>query len=157
MRSRVWLLLFCCCFGGQAQWPGVEFKAEPGTALESRYDHAMWASPESIVRDLRSDDDGARAKALRLFGYPEAELLDALKSDEIELRYAAIGDNKTLQAIVTITVDGVRPMRRLQFRKPRCGNESALSFVGASMREIHFRNSSLFALQLCLASLGQSW
>src|ERR1700677_1305129 len=80
MRFRVLPLLFCCCFAGRAQWPGVEFKPEPGTnSLESRYDHATWASPESIVRDLRSDEEGTRVNALQLFGYPEAELLDAPK------------------------------------------------------------------------------
>lgn len=108
MRSRVLPLLFCCCFAGQAQWPGVEFRPEPGTgSVSSRYDHSTWASPESIVRDLRSDDEGSRAKALRLFGYPEAQMQDVPKPDQIELRYAALGDDATLQAIVAITVNGV--------------------------------------------------
>jgi hypothetical protein len=108
MRFRVLPLLFCCCFAGRAQWPGVEFKPEPGTtSLESRYDHATWASPESIVRDLRSDEEGTRVNALQLFGYPEAELLDAPKPDEIELRYAALGNDAVRQAIVAITVNGV--------------------------------------------------
>ncbi|MGA2712092.1 MAG: hypothetical protein ABSG41_03220 [Bryobacteraceae bacterium] len=106
MRFLVLPLLFCWCFAGHAQWPGVEFKPEPGTgSLESRYDHAAWTSPESVVRDLRADDDGTRAKALRLFGYPEAEMKDVPKPDQIELRYAAIGDDATLQAIVAITVN----------------------------------------------------
>src|ERR1700678_4325065 len=108
MRLRVLLLLFCWCCAGRAQWPGGEFKPEPGTgSLSSRYDRSTWASPESIVRDLRSDDEGARAKALRLFGYPEAQMQDVPKPGQIELRYAALGDDATLQAIVAITVIGV--------------------------------------------------
>lgn len=100
-------LLFCWGLIAQAQWPGVEFKPEPGTtALQSRYDHATWASPESIVRDLRSDDDSTRSKALRLFGYPEARMQEEVpRPDGIELRYAAIGDDNTLQAIVALTVN----------------------------------------------------
>ena len=105
MRFRALPLLFFCCFAGQAQWPGVEFKPDAGTgSLRSRYDRATWASPESVVRDLRSADVGTRAKALRLFGYPEAEMQDVPKPDQIELRYAAIGDDATLQAIAAITV-----------------------------------------------------
>ena len=108
MRFAVLPLLFCLCCAGQAQWPGVEFKPEAGTgSLSSRYDHSTWASPESIVRDLRSDGEEARAKALRLFGYPEAQMQDVPKPDQIELRYAAIGDDKTLLAIVAVTANGM--------------------------------------------------
>lgn len=102
-------LLLGCCALGHAQLAGVEFKPEPGTgALESRYDHAAWTSPESLVRSLRSDDDDVRSRALRAFGYPEAEIKDEIpKPDEIELRYSAIGDDATLEAIASITVRGV--------------------------------------------------
>ena len=76
---------------------------------ESRYDHAAWTSPESLVRDLRSDDDSVRSKALRAFGYPEAEMKDEIpKPDQIELRYSAIGDDATLDAIASVTVHFVR-------------------------------------------------
>ena len=108
---RLWLvsLLLGGWAIGDAQWPGIEFKAEPGAgALQSRYDHTAWPSPESLVHDLRSDDDSVRSKALRAFGYPEAKMKDEIpKPDQIELRYAAIGDDAALEAIASITVHSV--------------------------------------------------
>jgi hypothetical protein len=108
---RLWFvsLLPGCCGLVHAQWPGVEFKPEPGTvALHSRYDHAVWGSPESLVRDLRSDNEDVRSKALLAFGYPGAQLNDEIPApDQLQLRFAPIGEDKTLQAIVVITVGAV--------------------------------------------------
>jgi hypothetical protein len=86
----------------------AQFKPEPGTSsLQSRYDRATWQSPESLVRDLRSDDDGTRSKALLAFGYPKDQIHDEVpKPDEIEVRYAAIGGDATLDSIVAIDVMG---------------------------------------------------
>ena len=86
----------------------AQFKPEPRTnSLQSRYDRATWQSPESLVRDLRSDDDATRSKALIAFGYPKDQIQDDVpKPDEIELRYSAIGDDATLDSIVAIDLMG---------------------------------------------------
>jgi hypothetical protein len=62
---------------------------------------ATWTSPESLVRDLRSGDKAIRLKALRLLGADsEAEYLADGSANEIELRYASLGESPTKQAIV---------------------------------------------------------
>ena len=59
------------------------------------------------ARDLVSSDDRVRCRALRAFGYSEAAMKDAAhKPDQIELRYSAIGDDETLDAITSIKVRG---------------------------------------------------
>lgn len=67
--------------------------------------HAAWTSPESLVRDMRSQDKAVRLKALRLVGTDANEEFFAdAGPDEIELRYASLGGGRTKQAIVLIEV-----------------------------------------------------
>ena len=61
------------------------------------------ASPESLVRDLRSQEKAVRLKALQLVGADaSAEIFADAGPDEIELRYASLGEGRTNQAIVMI-------------------------------------------------------
>lgn len=65
--------------------------------------HAAWPSPESLVREMRSQDKAVRLKALRLVGTDANEELFAdAGPDEIELRYASLGEGRTKQAIVLV-------------------------------------------------------
>jgi hypothetical protein len=65
--------------------------------------HAAWTSPESLVGDLRSQDKAVRLKALRLVGADtNADFLADAGPDEIELRYASLGEGRTKQAIVLL-------------------------------------------------------
>lgn len=110
MRSRVLPLLFCCCFAGQAQWPANGFHSEPEAEdLASRYDRVAWPSPESIAGDLRSDNNETRFKALGLLGLPAESARQQGKwvpmPDEIELRYVALGEDKTLDAFVAVAIN----------------------------------------------------
>jgi hypothetical protein len=68
---------------------------EFGSLIVSR-EHVNWPSPESLVRDLRSHDEGVRMKALSLIGVPEANARPLLTgkvivAEQVELRYAALG------------------------------------------------------------------
>jgi hypothetical protein len=66
--------------------------------------HAAWTSPESLVRDLRSQDKAVRLKALRLVGTDanSEDLFADAGPDEIELRYASLGEGRIKQAIVMV-------------------------------------------------------
>jgi hypothetical protein len=78
--------------------------------------HAVWPSPESVVRDLRSSNGDVRAKALSAVGVPDAlkEIAWPLDSrtlqyvvrtpEQVELRYAALGSDDTQQAIVAVQI-----------------------------------------------------
>lgn len=66
------------------------------TALERR------GPPESLVRDLRSQDRTVRLKALALFGTDANVELFADGPNEIELRYASLGGDRYKQAIVLV-------------------------------------------------------
>jgi hypothetical protein len=83
--------------------------------LSVRLEHMAWPSPASIVRDLRSQDDGVRFKALLLLGVSEKLARipvwsnttpsvvtgsEVVKPEQVELRYAALGSDETQQAIV---------------------------------------------------------
>jgi hypothetical protein len=65
--------------------------------------HAAWTSPESLVRDLRSQDTAVRLKALQLVGIDASRdfIADAVP-DEIELRYASLEGGRSKQAIVLV-------------------------------------------------------
>lgn len=65
--------------------------------------HAAWTSPESLVRDLRSQDAAVRLKALQLVGIDASRdfIADAVP-DEIELRYASLEGGHSKQAIVLL-------------------------------------------------------
>jgi hypothetical protein len=79
--------------------------------------HVLWPSPESIAKDLRSKDAGVRREALRLLGFadqqahvqiwaqtqPTRVLGEAVVTpDQIELEYAALGEDATQQAILAV-------------------------------------------------------
>src|ERR1700722_10764844 len=104
MRVIVLFVIFCCRFTAFAQQSSDEFHFESGD-LRSRYDLATCPNPETVLRGLRSQDDDARLKALRLVGLTEEQARPfdgsgpVVKPSQMELRYAAIGDDATLQAI----------------------------------------------------------
>lgn len=94
---------------------------------------ATWPSPESLVGDLGSTDDGTRGKALRLFGYPKAQMeVEVPKPEAIELRYAEIGDDNTLQAVVAITINFVMTYVAVAVPEAKAWTESAWLPAGAS-------------------------
>jgi hypothetical protein len=79
----------------------------------------VWPAPPSIVRDLRSDDDYVRRKALLRIGSTEAQTRFTVyakdgsiageaiaRPDQVELRYAPLGSTDTEQAIVAIQLGG---------------------------------------------------
>lgn len=78
---------------------------EFGSLVVSR-EHMGWPSPESLVRDLRSQDEEVRLKALSLIGVPDKVARPMLTApriamaEQVELRYAALGGDETQQAIV---------------------------------------------------------
>jgi hypothetical protein len=83
--------------------------------------HVSWPPPDSLVQGLGSKDESVRLKALLLLGFTDGEAHSELWSqsspsakppsrvvvtpDHIELNYAALGDDSTLQAIVAAEVD----------------------------------------------------
>ena len=65
--------------------------------------HAAWASPESLVRDLRSQDTAVRLRALQFAGIDASrEFIADAVPDEIELRYASLEGGHSKQAIVLV-------------------------------------------------------
>ena len=90
-------------------------------SLVVRREHVKWPSPESVVRDLHSQDEDARFKALVAVGVPEKlarmRLWNRVKQSvitgtkvpkgrQIELRYPALGREETQQAIVVVQIEG---------------------------------------------------
>jgi hypothetical protein len=84
-------------------------------------EHIKWPSPASVIRDLRSPDEGVRFNALLLLGVPDklARISlwssttpsvvtgsEVVKPEQIELRYAALGSDETQQAIVAVQIVG---------------------------------------------------
>lgn len=82
--------------------------------------HADWISPEALLAGLRSSDGKTRLSALTLLGVPtkqsQFESRAAANSqagsevamiDEAELRYATLGSDDSLQAIVVANVSPV--------------------------------------------------
>lgn len=95
---------------------------KPGAATDLGYiyitqNHIRWPSPESIANGLRSQNPGVRLEALRLVGFPDQQayvktwaqtqptrvLGEAVVTpDQIELEYAALGEDATQQAILAV-------------------------------------------------------
>ena len=72
-------------------------------ALRLNRAHATWTSPESLVRDLRSQDTAVRLRALQLVGIDgSGDFIADAVPDEIELRYASLGGGHPKQAIVLV-------------------------------------------------------
>jgi hypothetical protein len=96
MRFPILLLAWSCSVASAQQQSSWE---QIGDIRVNRT-HAAWTSPESLVGDLRSQDQAVRLQALRLVG---AEALFAeVGPDEIELRYASLGGGRTKQAILLV-------------------------------------------------------
>lgn len=83
-------------------------------------EHVSWPAPETIVNDLLSSDDATRLKAMRLLGLddrqahwherfqvspsgPVTERVVVRAPDQVQLTYAALGRDKTQQAIIAIS------------------------------------------------------
>ncbi len=100
--------------------PAQELKPAPAEDfgyLDVRYDHVQWPSPESLAKDLGSKNDEVRLKAFKLLGFTEQQarvtiwaqtlptrvIGDAVVTpDQIELEYAALGEDATQQAILAV-------------------------------------------------------
>jgi hypothetical protein len=93
------LLLAWSCIAASAQ---QQSSWERIGELRVNRTHAAWTSPESLVRDLRSQDKAVRLKALRLVGTDANELFADPGPDEIELGYASLGEDRTKQAILLV-------------------------------------------------------
>jgi hypothetical protein len=96
MRFPILLLAWSCIVASAQQRSSWERIGE----LRVNRTHAEWTSPESLVRDLRSQDKAVRLKALRLVG--AEELFADVGPDEIELRYASLGEGRAKQAILLV-------------------------------------------------------
>ena len=88
--------------------------------LGVRHGHAVWPSPESVLRDLNSRQEAVRERALFLIGLDRAQAEEAvfeqnsnsttpkiigqrvIMVDIAELRYAALGEDTTQQAILSV-------------------------------------------------------
>ncbi|MGB2623280.1 MAG: hypothetical protein WA857_11825 [Candidatus Acidiferrum sp.] len=113
LKTNFVIFLFLCAaptLSGQA------FKEEVGY-LAAKHDRISWPAPELIVENLRSKNPQVRLEALRLLGVEEEQAHDALWSqtspskttgetvvtpDQIELTYAALGDDMTQQALIAL-------------------------------------------------------
>jgi hypothetical protein len=79
--------------------------------------HAVWPSPESLVRGLRSSDQAVRLKALRLVGVNDpmtkiaevsggSEIGERIRTpDQVVLQYAPLGRDSSKQAILTVQLE----------------------------------------------------
>jgi hypothetical protein len=109
------LLLLCSAFAATGQ-TAPAFQEEVGY-LDVRRDHVEWPSPESVAAQLRSRDDTVRLNALHLIGLTEKQAHHpvwaqtsankvigekVVTPDQIQLTYAALGDDTTEQAIIAL-------------------------------------------------------
>lgn len=116
MSARMISLLILFSLSAAAQ-ETVPVPAEDSGYLAVRHDHVQWPTPESLVRDLRSKDDKVRLQALHLLGFAEQEThVDiwaqtspskvmgeaVVTPDQIELEYAALGEDATQQAVIAV-------------------------------------------------------
>src|SRR5260370_2976394 len=88
-----------------AQVSKPKAKADLGTLTFSRT-HLRWPTPDSLVKDLRADDDQTRLQALTLVGASPSGDMTGTPS-EVALRYASLGTDGEQQAIVAVYM---RPM-----------------------------------------------
>ena len=98
----------------QPQKPAITNDSDLGV----RHDHAAWPSPESLTKDLHSNDEAVRLKALHLLGLSDEQAYEAVWTDHspeprivgkkvifpdvVDLRYAALGEGDAQQAIVAM-------------------------------------------------------
>jgi hypothetical protein len=114
-RAASLLLLISLSAAAQESTPAPA--AEDSGYLEVSHDHTPWPTPELLVKDLRSKDDKVRLQALRLLGFAEQETHTTIWAqtsptkvigeavvtpDQIELEYAALGEDATQQVILSV-------------------------------------------------------
>jgi hypothetical protein len=94
---------FCCA----AQLSQSTAQTDLGDLVIGR-DHVKWPSPESLVKNLRSRNEDLRSEAFLLLGTPgqgDTEVTDTSGiSDQVQLRYAALGADNAEHAIVAVSV-----------------------------------------------------
>lgn len=110
------------CGGVYAQSPK---NIEDDSYLYVHREHVTWASPESVLNDLRSPNDQTRLAALKLAGLTEEQAHRTLWSsgndggarvigqavvmpERTQLIYAAIGEDASVQAIVAFEVHSLQ-------------------------------------------------
>jgi hypothetical protein len=116
MTARAVSLLLLISLSAAAQ-ESIPVPIEESGYLGIRHDHVQWPTPELLVNDLRSKDDEVRLQALRLLGFAEQETHTTIWAqtsptrvigeavitpDQIELEYAALGEDATQQAILAV-------------------------------------------------------
>ncbi len=84
--------------------------------IEVNRDRVAWASPESVLKGLRSSDDNARLAAFHAMGFADRQIYQQLWSQgtpaavigkrllmpgQVRLDYAALGENGEKQAILS--------------------------------------------------------
>jgi len=116
MTARALSLLLLTSLSAAAQ-ESIPVPIEESGYLGIRHYHVQWPTPESLVNDLRSKNDSVRLNALRLLGFNEQEANTTIWAqtsptkvigeavvtpDQIELEYAALGEDATQQAILAV-------------------------------------------------------
>jgi hypothetical protein len=116
MSARAVSLLLLISLSAAAQG-SIPVPAEDLGYLGIRHDHVQWPTPESLVIDLRSKDDKVRLQALHLVGFNEQQAHTTIWAqtsptkvvgeavvtpDKIDLEYAALGEDATQQAILSV-------------------------------------------------------
>ena len=100
-RLLCFLLLFS--LGSQITF-AASSKAQAGNSKDINVNQpVIWASPERLVRDLRSTDGDIRRKALDLVGVPSS--YSSAKFVEVQLRIGEMGRRHTDVAIVSLDLD----------------------------------------------------
>lgn len=97
-------LLLALSFPSSAQISKPIRRADLGS-LTLGHDHMRWPAPESLIRDLRADDDQTRLKAFLQLGLPKQQKTAiAAVPYEVGLRYATLGTDDDEQAIVAVDI-----------------------------------------------------
>jgi hypothetical protein len=105
-------------------WLAPAWGQQPKAAVEDNGNlgisrqQVSWPSPEAVLRDLRSTDNAVRLKAMELMdvgtlSHTKVYSKDGSASesvvstpDEVELRYAALGEDDTQLAVVMMSLPG---------------------------------------------------
>jgi hypothetical protein len=118
------LLLVLVCVTVAVQKSKSAGPEDPGY-LHVDHTHTAWHSPESLVHDLHSNDDGIRLKALHLLGLGDQESHVEVWSqtqpsrlvgqavvtpDRVEVSYAALGEDASQEAVVAVGADQAQMM-----------------------------------------------
>jgi hypothetical protein len=69
--------------------------------------HVAWPTPETVVRDLRSEERGIRTNALKLLGLPVEQAIHFDGVDQIDLKYVALGEDSEQQAVLCVQRDSL--------------------------------------------------